>query len=322
MTIYSEFSKAFASEITSLANDGLAAEPITDPSSPASNYGANPRPSIELLGTSFTISSCQSTIFTCAEIPFDLTYGIGLLLWCLSGSNDQEFISYYRGKPPTGKKISFGHRMLHADGKHDLLSLAMQRIEKDPGTRRGYVPIFQVDDLFKRGEIPCAIGFHLHQRSGVLHGVTMMRAQNAITALPMDVFIFSSLLRHMAAKANVLEGTYTHMCSTFHAFTDDISRIGSLLKGDSSAVSCHELGSMHGFSDDLFSLLLLEKRLRVAVAGNDTADVQAISNSPLPYRSEAGVAVGACLTSVAMRRIGARAWTHQAIGTALASLIN
>ena len=321
MPTYTDFSEAFANELGILARVGHVAEPVIDPASPASNFGARPRDSVELFGTSFTVSDSQKNIVTCEEIPFNLTYGLGLLLWCLCGSDDQEFISYYRGKPTGGRKVSFGERLRRAGGNHDLLRLAVDRIRLDPGTRRGYAPIFQVDDLFQHGEIPCAIGFHLHQRSGALHGVTLMRAQNAITALPMDVFIFSSVLRFLAADADYLEGTYTHVCSTFHAFAEDLQDVSGVLKVGSSAVSGLSLGSMKHFALDLPDLLKFEQRLRLAALSESASEIQWLAREYVAHRSEAATIVAACLTSVAMRRIGELDWSHNSLQPSLAALI-
>ena len=321
MATYTDFSEAFASELGTLARVGHIAEPVIDPASPASNFGARPRSSIELFGTSFTVIDIHKNIVACEEIPFNLTYGVGLLLWCLCGSEDQEFISYYRAKPMAGRKVSFGERLQRAGGKHDLLKLAVDKIRLDPGTRRGYAPIFQVDDLFKHGEIPCAIGFHLHQRSGALHCVTLMRAQNAITALPMDVFIFSSVLRFLAADADYLEGTYTHVCSTFHAFADDVQDVSHVLKVGHSAVSGLGLGSMKHFASDLPDLLKFEQRLRLAALSKSAPEIQALAKGYVAHRSEAATIIAACLISVAMRRIGELNWSHNSLQPSLAALI-
>lgn len=321
MNQFRTFSDAFIVEIKDLINKGTPAEAITDPDSPASEFGFRPRVSLERIGQTFSTICLSDNIVTCKQIPFNLTYGIGLFLWSIAGSDDVDSISYYRGTRARGKKVSFGQRMLRAEGKHDLLQLALVRIARDPGTRRAYLPIFSVSDLFECGEIPCAVGFHLHQRKGALHAVTIMRAQNAITAWPMDYFLFSSFLRFAAARANLEEGTYTQFSSTFHAFTDDLEQVKDDIRAGALRMGEHGLGSMRHLPKEIPALLEFEAGLRLAVADNMSLNVQNMSARDQEFESEAGATIARVLISIALKRLGASHWAHPRLEPRLSALI-
>ena len=321
MTQYRSFSDAFNAELRALIRHGTPAEAIVDPGSPASDFGHRPRESLERIGMAFSTLSVVDNIGTCTQIPFNLTYGVGLFLWSIAGSDDLDTITYYRAARPKGKKISFGQRMLRADGKHDLMQLALKRLNLDPGSRRAYLPIFSTSDLFEDGEIPCAIGFHLHQRGGALHAVTIMRAQNATTAWPMDYFLFSSFLRFAAATAGLAEGTYTQLNSTFHAFREDIDRLKGDLQSGLVQTQAFGLGSMINLPGEIDKLIKFEAQLRFAVGSQRLPEVLELVNQDRHFESDAGKTIARILISIALKRLGASPWSHPLLELQLSALI-
>ena len=76
----------FVGELAALFGHGHPAEAVVDPASPASEFGRSPRDSIERFGASFSVDDISSPILSSRGSPFDLEYGVGLLVWTLAGS--------------------------------------------------------------------------------------------------------------------------------------------------------------------------------------------------------------------------------------------
>ena len=268
-TQYENIAHAYVGELHRLLTTGHEAEPIMDPDSPASEFGQNPRNSIEFFGASFKISSLANTIVYSPRSRFNLTYGTGLLLWTLSGSDDAAFIEYYRGKKNRQKKAAFGKRLLNNRNYIDQVSAAIYRVTRDGGTRRAFMPIFDVTDGFESaGEIPCAIGFHLFLRSGKIHGVAIMRAENGLSSFPMDMFTFIGVLQYVSSRMGIEIGSYTHMSSTFHVFSEYREELIGLTK-DPANVRMTTLGNHETISEDLERLLVHEREVRTMVERKD-----------------------------------------------------
>lgn len=311
---YRDIQSAFAGELCGLLLAGHIAEPIHDPASPASEFGSKPRPSIELFGTSFQIEDPTSTIVWTSSRAFNLDYGVGLLLWTLAGSDDPEWIQFYRAKKARQKKAAFGHRLFNYGGNVDQVKLAIERLGRDGGTRRAFMPIFSVDDGQNSvDEIPCAAGFQLFLRSGALHGVTFMRAQNALLSLPMDLFIFMSLLNVIADQMRVAVGSYAHLCSTFHVFEEDREELRSI-KMLGSSVEFASLGSSKGFSGDLSELFEFERIVRSLASNSDVRGVEELAEQFIdqePFESELAKNLGQLLLSICLKRLGRQEYARE-----------
>ena len=293
---------AFVGELTKLLAEGHVAEPITDRDSPASSFGANPQPSIEILGSSFQVRDVRRNLISLPQRPFNLEYGVGLLLWTLVGSDDPSWIEYYRGKRATQKRAAFGARLFQNGGGIDQCKVALQRIARDQGTRRTYMPILSVEDhVNPEGEIPCAAGFQIFLRNSSLHGVTVMRAQNASNSLPMDIFIFSSLLQFLAASIGTPVGTYSHLSTTFHIFEVDRFVAREVADHPSSTIGVG-LGDAEGLPHELNRLLDFERQLRTCVLEQNYLDVDIVARNHISLRSELGRCLQRLLLAIAFRK--------------------
>jgi thymidylate synthase len=293
---------AFVSELAKLLAEGHLAKPITDRDSPASSFGANPQPSIEILGSSFQVRDVRRNLISLPQRPFNLEYGVGLLLWTLVGSDDPNWIEYYRGKRATQKRAAFGARLFQNGGGINQCKVALQRIAQDEGTRRTYMPILSVEDhVDPQGEIPCAAGFQIFLRNSSLHGVTVMRAQNASNSLPMDIFIFSSLLQFLAASIGVSVGTYSHLSTTFHIFEADRLAACEVVDQPSSVVGL-SLGDPQGLPAELGRLMDFEGQLRSYVLEQNHHAIDKLAQTHISLRSELGHCLQKLFLAVAFKK--------------------
>jgi hypothetical protein len=189
------------------------------------------------------------------------------------------------------------------DGNIDQCRIALKKIESDPGTRRTYMPIFSVNDhINPEGEVPCAAGFQIFHRAGQLHGVTVMRAQNALNSLPMDIFVFTSFLQYLAACMNVPVGTYSHLSTTFHLFQRD-QPMARAITSNHSLVTALTLGSARGFPNELTALLDFEAELRASVIDGDVQRTIRMTGQ-LNLESGWGRHLAKLLLAIAFKKIG------------------
>ncbi len=303
---YEDFTEAFISELALLLSEGHPAEAIVDPASPASNFGQSPRESIERFGASFSVDNFADSILSSPGNPFNLEYGVGLLMWTFAGSTDSHWLQYYGGRIGPGREASLGKRLFVNEGL-DQVDLAVRLLERDPGSRRAFMPVFDMRDLLVAGrEIPCTTGFQLLSRNGELHGVAVMRAQNALEFLPMDLFVFSYVLQYVSDAMNLLPGSYTHMSTTFHIFKDDAIRARNIVSG-ADEVLAFSLGDSSGFSRELKELIVFEEHLRRSAIDGNAREIRALareSKSSSRFGCDICRNIAKVLLTTAARRVG------------------
>lgn len=261
---YNKFDDAFIQELSELLKSGSAVPAIIDPSSPASHFGQQPREALELLGTSFTVANPELPLISGQHLPINLSLVVGLTLWTLSGSNDNDWLLYYDANASPRRNPAWGDRLFGNRGI-DQVERAIELLESDPATRRAFLPILGVEHTANpSGGVPCAAGIQFFIRDEAVHCVAIMRAQNALTSMALDVFVFSHLLFYVADRMNLGIGSYTHMCSTFHIFADQRSEVDRILSVPDSISVC-SLGRSSGFSTELPALLAFEVEVRKLV---------------------------------------------------------
>jgi thymidylate synthase len=124
---------------------------------------------------------------------------------------------------------AFGHRLYGPDHTRDQLAAVLQRIARDPAHRRTYATILREEDNFLQSrEYPCAAGVQLFLRNGCLTWLTVMRAQQALTVLPYDAFLFMQLHQISASQLGTeLAGNPgQHFCGLL-----DLLQVGPLHHG-------------------------------------------------------------------------------------------
>lgn len=166
-------------------------------------------------------------------------------LWYLSGDNDLEFISHYApsmckysadGKtlPGTG----YGKRLLaFGENNLDQIERAIDVLQTDdPDSKRVFLQVFNAsENIYKDNiDVSCTIGLQLLLRSGKLHMVGMMRANDAYVGLLSDVFSFTFIQEYIAVRLGCELGEYHHMVGSIHTYDQNDEKINKVLSNKNS----------------------------------------------------------------------------------------
>lgn len=226
MDVFRSFANAYTSGLQAVLDEGSDIPSVRDPLSKASDFGRNDRPYRELIAHRSTIENPTSCLAVTPYLPVNLSYCFGLLAWSLDGRNDVETPAYYRrgaheySDDQHTLSGAFGHRLVTANGNQ--LEEVVGRIERDPAHRRAFALVLEPQDNFRQSrEYPCAVGVHLFLRDGALVWLTVMRAQQALTVLPYDAFLFMGMQQYAAGLLGVPIGRYIHQSGTFHFYDNE-----------------------------------------------------------------------------------------------------
>lgn len=307
---YSSFAEAYHIELQSLLETGQQIPSVQDPLSKASNFGRGDRPWIEKIAVTFTIEEPRSCLALTEHLPIHIPYCFGLLAWSLAGRNDVDTLAYYRrgayeySDDQHTLSGAFGHRLYGTQHARDQLAAILQRIERDPTHRRTYAPIIKEEDNFLQSrEYPCAAGVQLFLRSGCLTWLTVMRAQQALTVLPYDAFLFMQLHQISASQLGVECGPYIHQAGTFHIYENERHVAEQLVH---SPVTPIQLPSWPKGADLVANaaheLIRVEQSLRQAALSGDIDEIDRLA----AQRSEFAIVEVAqvILTTFAYRKCG------------------
>ncbi|MDB5341999.1 MAG: hypothetical protein JWP89_376 [Schlesneria sp.] len=316
--VYESFSAALASGLSDLLRHGEAAPPIVDPLSPASHFGTAPRPSIELLAYTFTIENPRNLFALPQSKHIRWEYSIGQFLWALAGSDDPEWLSYYhtgaRHFAHDGISLcgAFGKRLFAYDGINQIKQV-IERLRRDPGTRRAFASICTPsDNRTETREFPCSAGIQYFLRDGKLHSITYMRAQHALNLLPHDVFLFVALQFYVAWQLRASIGHYTHVCGTLHVYEDERALASAV---SAETIPAADLGWFDGEEDAISNLWQYEAALRSAVLNGDQDAVTSFAYSKFPSGSFSEQAA-AILLQFAYRKLGMTDLEGELVATA------
>jgi hypothetical protein len=148
-------------------------------------------------------------------------------IWMLAGRNDVAYLARYL---PRMKEYSDdGVTLNSAYGARwkDLLPVVVSHLQKDPDSRRAYLPIFQPHDVNHTGkDMPCNTGVSFYIRNGALDMAVFNRSNDMVWgAYGANVVHFSFLQEYVATLLNVEVGQYSQVSSCFHLYTDfDITK--------------------------------------------------------------------------------------------------
>jgi hypothetical protein len=130
-----------------------------------------------------------------------------------------------------------------------------------------------------------------------------MRAQQALTVLPYDLFLFSSLHVYFAARLGVDPGEYVHSCGTFHIYEDEVE-IARRACETIPEEAPEGLFAQHALAD-IALLIDAEDGLRQAALSDDTRRIHEQASS-LANRSLSSFTrwAAAALVAHALRHVG------------------
>ncbi|WP_326770616.1 thymidylate synthase (plasmid) [Streptomyces sp. NBC_01591] len=308
MSTYESFADAYLGGLHAVLTEGKEVPSVVDPLSKASDFGKNDRPYRELIANTLRVNDPQSSLAVTPALPVNLSYCFGLLAWSLDGRNDVDTPAYYRrgaheySDDQHTLSGAFGHRLLTSSG--DQLEAVVERIRKDPAHRRTFALVLEPEDNFRMSrEYPCAVGVQLFLRDGALTWITVMRAQQALTVLPYDAFLFMGMHQYAASLLNVAVGPYIHQSGTFHFYENEVELARKIVAEPPTPARLPAFpGSADGARETARELIDVERHLREAVGAGDKAAVDKIAATET-LSGFADVA-RACLATLAYRKLG------------------
>ena len=308
MANYPSFAEAYTAGLRDVIGTGDEVPSVRDPLSKASDFGRNDRPYRELIGYQSRIDDPASCLAVTPHLPINLSYCFGLLAWSLDGRNDVGTPAYYRrgaheySDDQHTLSGAFGHRLLTANGNQ--LEEVVGRIERDPAHRRGFALVLEPEDNFRKSrEYPCAVGVHLFLRDGALTWLTVMRAQQALTVLPYDAFLFMGMQQYAASLLNVPSGPYIHQSGTFHFYANETGVARRIAEEPAEAATLPAFpGTPDGGCEAARELIDFEQRLRGAAQSGDVATVDEIAAHKA--NTDFADVARACLATHAYRNLG------------------
>lgn len=311
MREFESFADAYTAGLCSILSDGKHVQSVRDPLSKASDFGTRDRPYREIIAHSFWISDPLKSLAVSSVLPVKLPYCFGLLAWSLAGRDDVETPAYYRrgaheySDDQHTLSGAFGHRLSStADGNQ--IEAIISRIRRDPAHRRTFALVLDSSDNFRQSrEYPCAVGVQLFLRDGALTWLTVMRAQQALTVLPYDCFLFMHMHQLAASLLDVPCGPYIHQSGTFHFYDSEVELASQVLNAEVISAQLPALPeNAEQAREAVAELIALERSLREAAIARDIAAVDEIAATKAS--TDFTDVARASLTTYAYRKLGDR----------------
>lgn len=180
----------------------------------------------ESLGYSIELTNPLDRIVSNEKMKFDLPVAVARFVWMISGNNRLADIKFYQEKVADFSDdgiivpgSSYGARIRYAFPGIDQLQGVIDRLKKDPNSRRAAISIYQPTDTTRDSkDVPCAFGMFFHIRNDQLHTQIVMRSNNATILLPFNVFEFSLLAEVIASECGVTMGPLRHYAASMHIY--------------------------------------------------------------------------------------------------------
>ena len=305
MRAYPSAEEAWKALVRSVLEDGSDVPGVHDPLSVGSGFGQVLRKTRESLVAGFGIDDPRARLIGSDTRRFRLDFAVAQTIWALSGSDRIDGLLFYQ---PRGRAFSddgltlrsaIGRRIFRSP-QGDQLREAVRKICEDASTRRAYIQIYAPDDLFAASrDISCTGSLQLLARDGALHAVGHMRSQSALTVLPYDLFLMTTLHELAAVLASLPLGRYWHVCNSAHVYHDEFSSATALV-GEPTSV----LGPMPPMpsvaATEIEVLIEAETRIRRTLSENPSQPVKLAHDGLAPYWQDLLLA----LTVAARIRLG------------------
>ncbi|GHG05616.1 thymidylate synthase [Streptomyces filamentosus] len=208
--------------------------------SPEHHIDARGNAAREVLGVTFRLPDPRQRLPYLAERKANPVFQFAEALWYLAGRRDLEMIGYYapsmRSSSADGVHLggsAYGHTLFTPAAGDTLSSfdrvLDLLRTESD--SKRGYLPVFSPDEhaIPDNIDMACLAGLHLLVRSGRLHMVCHMRANDLDCGLLSDVFSFTMIQEYAAIQLGLELGSYTHTIGSAHVNEANMERVKRVL---------------------------------------------------------------------------------------------
>lgn len=191
----------------------------------------------ELCDFSIVVTRPTNRLIMLPGRRINLTTAIARFVWLVAGSDRARDIAYYDSRAlafsDDGTSLpgsNFGHRIFAPTPGLDQFATTIERLRRDPSSRRAAIAIFQPEDASRESrDIPCALSLTYRIRGGDLHATTIMRSSNTFGLFPYDFFEFSMLAEMLACELHRPLGSVTHFASSAHFYEEDIIAVRRLV---------------------------------------------------------------------------------------------
>jgi thymidylate synthase len=195
----------------------------------------------EIVNVTFTITDPAARAPLLAARRANIVFGHAESLWHLSARDDLAMIAHYaprlRRFSADGQRLAgtaYGPRLFGPgpDGGPSQFDRVLALLRADPDTKRAVLVVMRPGELADPGnpDVACVTALHLMLRGGALQMTAYMRANDAMTGLPCDVFCLTFILEHAARLLGVPAGSYTHHVDSMHVNLPDLPRAEAILR--------------------------------------------------------------------------------------------
>lgn len=125
---------------------------------------------------------------------------------------------------------SYGMRLRQPQPGLDQVANVIKTLTSDRNTRRAAITVYHPVDAGRESkDVPCAFGLFFHCRQDKLHTTVVMRSNNALSLLPLNIFEFSMLAEVVAVEAGLELGEITWFVGSMHLFESDVKKAKDIL---------------------------------------------------------------------------------------------
>ena len=238
MIVFKSASKAFRASLLHLRTCGDIVESSSDPDSPGSNFGTKKRLTRQIIGYNLKIGDPRDRLINVVGRHTNPIFAMANALWITGGRNDLDFIEYYNAR---GKNFSndgetlygaYGSRLASGCTINQIDSGIIDRLKKDPFTRRAFATIVQPRDTTSHSrDIPCLLSVQFHRTKDGLDMISTMRSQSAAMVMPYDIFALTFFHEVIATLLGAPLGIYHHNSGSFHYYMEEEPVVDEIMKG-------------------------------------------------------------------------------------------
>jgi len=130
-------------------------------------------------------------------------------------------LQYYLSPKVEGEVYTYGERMLDftGDGKHNQIQYVIDKLKKNPNSRRAVVVLWDpVRDGTKIEHPPCMDMLTFNLREGKLHCIAVFRSNDMLRAWPANAFGITRLTEFIAGEIGCEIGTITTLSISAHIY--------------------------------------------------------------------------------------------------------
>ena len=184
----------------------------------------------EIMGASFELTNPRANIVHNKVRKFSVEGTEAMFQWILAGESD---IALLHGKKShseeydtdlEGRNTAYGPRVA------EQLDYIVRELTERPNTRRAVCMILDKDDQAvadakrlgeTKCEYPCMMGVSFMIRDGRLHAYNVLRSNNAVLTVCIDVYLITRFQQELAAILGVPLGSYHHTAISYHILDKD-----------------------------------------------------------------------------------------------------